>query len=609
MKKIVSVILSVVMVLTCIFAFAGCSKSNKTEKMDVILITDGATISDGGYNQSAWNGIKSFCDENNLSYRYYQPSRNDAGELTVETIANYIELAVNDGAQYIVLPGEDFAVAAYEIAPTYKDINFILVDALPHSSSDDTLRLQQNVMCISFDVLQAGFLAGYTSVIDGYNKLGYFGSVFSKNSGNYGAGFVQGAAFAADLLGKPVTLDYADYDSPILNYDYSFKIKPVYEKIPTDSDTNYFSVKVENGLGTGTYAEGENVTITANPAESGKKFDHWEVKSNTEGVKDSKVNISSKNKSSMNLLVEECDCTITAVYADAETCAISIYDADGETVESVLNVEKGSNADITAPSSYAGLVFDHWEARNSNIEIADENNKSTTVNNVSGDISLYPVYVVSENPTFNVLVENGTGSGAYLTGDYVNIIADAPQEGYMFSKWENIDNQGLSTGISMENEFCYTTGFEMVDRYASIVEVMYDKGVQVVFGGGNKISDSIFTATRSFDYPVYSFGSGIDESKKGNCLASVVNDYGNAVSLALKDYKGGSIFKADCSNNSIYVTGKSLDSEDEDYVDDYAKAYQALAENKIKLINVQSGGDVRKSFNSVCLTLNYWVTE
>ena len=41
----------------------------------------------------------------------------------------------------------------------------------------------------------------------------------------------------------------------------------------------------------------------------GKVFDKWVVKSDTEGVKDSKVNISSDKKSSMNLLVEKCDCT------------------------------------------------------------------------------------------------------------------------------------------------------------------------------------------------------------------------------------------------------------------------------------------------------------
>ena len=602
MKKLVSVMLAVVMIASCVFALSGCGRA-ENKKMDIVLITDGATITDGGYNQSAWKGVKSYAESNNLNCRYYQPSRDVNGDLTVETIGQYIDLAVNDGAEYIVLPGEDFAVSAYEIAPTYKDIKFILVDALPHSKSDKTLRLQQNVMCVSFDNLQAGFLAGYTSVIDGFNKLGYFGSVSSNTSGNYGAGFVQGAAYAADKLSKPVLLDYADYDSALLDYDYSFTIKAEYEKVPTDSKTKYFTVKVENGLGSGTYAEGENVTITANEPEEGKVFDHWELKSNTDGVKDSKVNVSSKKKRTMNLLVEKCDCTITAVYSDTDTATISVeYVADTAKTDKYY-VPVNTDATVTAPSAQPGMVFDHWETADEAI-IADTESKTTVVAVGNEDIVLTPVYVASNTPTFNVIVENGTGSGSYLAGDYVNLVADAPEEGYMFSKWSNVDNQGLSTGISMGNEYNYTTGFEMVDRYASIVEAMYDKGAQIIFGGGNQISDSIFSATWSFDYPVYAFGAGVDEGRKGNCHASVVNDYGNAVELALNNYRGASIIKADCSNGCIYVTNKTDESDK-----DYLAVYNELAENKIKLVNVQSGGDVRKAFKSKCLTLNYWIIE
>lgn len=607
MKKLISIILAVVMVMSCVFAFAGC-KRNEAEKMDIVLITDGATVTDHGYNESAWNGVKSFAEENNMTCRYYQPSLDD-GKLTVETISKYVELAVNDGAKFVVMPTESFAVSAYEIAPTYKDVNFILVDAVPHSESDRAIRLQQNVMCVSFDALQAGFLAGYTSVLDGNTKLGYFGSVMSETSGNYGAGFVQGAALASDQFAIPTVMEYADFDSPILDYDYSFTITAEYEQIPTDDGVDYYTIKVENGLGSGTYAEGENVTITANKPEAGKKFSHWETKSNTEGVRDNKVNISSKKKDSMNLLVEKCDATITAVYEDCETVAVNVnYTKEFENQTDVYNVPINSSAWITAPAAEAGLVFDHWECADSEA-IADVNSKSTSIKVEKADIDVMPVYVASKTPTFNIRVENGTGSGSYLSGDYVSVVADAPQEGYMFKKWTNVDNQGLASGIKMENEYDYVTSFDMVDRYSSIIEAMFDDGVQVVFGGGNALSDSIFTATKTFDYQVSAFGYGIDESKKGNCVASVVNDYGNAIKLCLADFKGGSILKADCSNDCIYVTGKSINSEDESYNEDYAKIYAMLGDNTLAPINVQSGGDVRLAFSSNCMTLNYWIVE
>lgn len=623
MKKIISILMAVMLVCCSIFAFSGCSKNNNAS-YDIALITDGKTITDDGYNQSAWNGVKSFAEENNMTYRYYQPNTDENGEISVDIIKNYIDLAVNNGAKFIVLPGEAFAVSAYEVAPTYKNVNFLLVDAFPHSQDDNSIRMQSNVMCVNFDELQAGFLAGYSSVIDGYTKLGYLGSVNSQTSGDYGAGFAQGAAYAADETGNPVYLNYANYDSANLKYDYSFTIKAVYEDIPNDKDSEetYYTVKVVDGIGSGTYKDGENVTITANSPAEGKVFDHWEVKSDTKGVKDKKVNISSDKKSSMNLLVEKCDCTITAIYTDAQTVPVTIMSEDGSTPYEVIHTTKDSEPYIQAPAALAGMVFDHWETADKDI-LTDANSAGTNVKVADKAVTVVPVYVPSENPTFNVTVVNGTGSGAYVVGDHIDVVADAPQDGQMFVKWENVDNQGLSTGIAMENEYCYNTSFDMIDRYASIAEAMYDDGTQVIFGGGNPLSDSIFSATSSFDYNVYVFGSGIDENSKGNCLASIVTDYGAAVNLALKSYKGGSIFTGDCSNNCIYVTGKSLketykdddgnEIDDKAYNENYANIYQGLADKKINLVNMQSGGDVRsalsKAFDTKCITINYWVIE
>ena len=555
MKKVISAVLAVVMVICCL-TIAGCAKK-EGKGYELVMITDGAAVNDGAFNESTWNGIKEYGEENNIPCRYYQPSLDENGKLTVETIKNYVDLAANDNAKFIVLPGEAFAVAAYEIAPAYTDINFILIDAMPHAEKDETVRFQSNVMCISFNALEAGFLAGYSAVVDGFSKLGYLGAVNSKSSGDYGAGFAQGAAFAADQKEIPVILDYANYDAANLNYDYAVNIKATYKKVSEEKEKTY-KVNVEGGLGSGVYKEGQNVTITANPSAKGKVFDHWETKSDTEGIRDSKVNISSKSDETMNLLVGDCDCTITAV-----------YEVTDETEEEETQEEQ-TNADEN------GLAFE-------------------------------------------VNVENGTGSGEYYAGDKVEIVADAPEDGYMFDKWESVDNQGLATGIAMENEYNYTTEFEMVDRIASVAEKMYDDGAQIVFGGGNPESDSVFKATENFDYQVWAFGSGTDEHSKSNCYASVVNDFGAAVKLALEDYQPGGILSANCANGCIYVTGKSLEEykkdkkgnevENEEYNGEYAMIYQALADGKFNLVNMESGGDVRNTFDSACLTVNYWINE
>lgn len=605
MKKIVSVLMCLVLV-GCVFA--GCVKQEDL-KSDIVLITDGKTITDGGYNQSAWEGIKSYADENAMTYSYYQPMLED-DELVSENVEKYVSLASDNGAQYVVFPGEDFAVCAYEIAPAYPDIQFILLDAIPHSADDDTDCYLNNVMSVSFDALESGYLAGYISVMNGNTELGYFGQFSGDDSANYGAGFVQGAAYAADTLGVPVTVDWADYDSALLDYSYDFTITACYEKIEDQKDDT-FTVNVVGGIGTGTYTEGSNVTITANPAEEGQVFDHWEVKSDTEGVKDSKVNISSETEPSMNLVVEKCDCTITAVYKDieGEYNTVEVMSADGKSVVSSFSVEPDGECEITAPVATENMVFDHWESSVPDV-VEDVNAKTTTVKSTTEKTTLTPVYVPSTEPTFNVTVVTGeggngdsTGSGSYVTGDEVEVAAAVPKDGYMFSHWENADNYGYGTGISMANEYYWDTTFEMVDRYAAVCENMYDQGINTIFTGGNDKADSAFTAKWNYDYDLNVIAAG---AENGDAYTTIVKNYGEAVEDCLSNYQGGSVLVSDCSNNGIYAT---FVSDDEEIQAKYDEVYKSLADGKVSLVRADKGAgyDFCKYFNehnmSKCLTL------
>lgn len=610
MKKAISIVLCAVILVCSAFAMAGCTKQNEI-KSDIVLITDGDNIKDGGYNQSAWDGICSYADENSMTYKYFQPALNENGELTTDTVEKYVDLAVNNGAKFIVLPGEAFAVSAYEVAPVYPDVKFVLLDAIPHSADDNTNRFVQNVMSVSFDALQSGYLAGYVAVANGNKELGFFGEVKSDNSANYGAGFVQGAAYAAETLGVPVTLDWADYDSPLRDFDYGFTVKACYDKI-ADAKEETFNVKVENGQGSGTYTKGSNVTITADPAPKGQVFDKWEVKSNTDGVKDKKVNISSKSKSSMNLLVEKCDCTITAAYKDIEGdyYTVDVMSADGNSVYSSVSVSADSQCDIVAPAAPANMVFDCWKSSVKDV-VEDVNASSTKVNVTNKNVTLTPVYKLSETPTYYVTVETGeggngesTGSGSYVAGDMVNVYAAAPKDGYMFSHWENTDYNGDKVSVAMENEYYWNTSFEMIDRYASVCEEMYDHGATVVFAGGNSKADSAFTAKSNYDYDLNVISAG---EENGDAYTTVVNDYGQAVKDCLSDYQGGTVIAANCATKGIYST---FVSDDEKIQKNYEEIYNALADGTLTPVLAEGGAgyDFCKAYEESkptnCLTVN-----
>lgn len=611
MKKIISVCMSLVLVV-CIFA--GCAKQEDLT-CDIVLITNGTAVNDDGYNQSAWEGITAFAEENAMTCHYYQPVL-DNGEITPEIVEKYVSLSAENGAEFIVFPGEEFAVSAYEIASSYPDVNFILLDAIPHSADDMTNRFVSNVMSVSFDALQSGFLAGFLSVENGNTKLGYFGEYSGKDSANYGAGFVQGAAYAADSLGIPVTVDWAEYDSPLRDYNFDFTVTACYEKI-SDQTEKTFNVKVVDGLGSGTYKEGTNVTIKANPAPEGKVFDKWEVKSDTDGVKDKKVNVSSPKKSSMNLIVEKCDCTITATYKDIEgtNYYVDVLSADGSEVVSTYNVGENGECTVTAPVADKYMVFDHWET-NSSADIEDTESAVTNVKNINEDTKLTPVYAVSEIPTFYVNVVTGEGgngmsegSGSYLAGDSVTVVSAPPQDGYMFSHWENADAYGHSTGIAMDNEYNYSAGFEMVDRYSAICDSMFNHGVTAVFTGGNDRADSAFTAKSNYDYPLNIIAAG---SKNKDAYTTIVKNYGEAVKNCLADFTGGSLIPANCSNDGICTT---FVSDNEDIKAKYDEVYKMLGDGKIVLSPIQNGAgyDFCKLFNkekpSKCLTLNGWFLE
>lgn len=583
MKRFFSIILAATLAISCAFALGGCAK-NENASFDLVYITDGAVVDDNAYNESAWNGVKQFGDENSMSYRYYQPDTDENGEVTGENVNNYIKLAVDGGAQYIVVQGEVMAKAISEYAAEYPETKFLVVGA-------ECEQPISNVMTVSFDALQAGFLAGYTSVALGKTKLAYFGNTADKDSASYGIGYINGAAYAADESGIPTLVEYVNCDDE--NLDYSITIRPVYQKVE-DSKEQTFKVNVVGGIGSGVYTNGENVTVTAEPAPEGKAFDHWETKSDTDGVKDKKVNISSDKKSSMNLLVGDCDCTITAVWRDADTVPVTVVGS-----EKVINAEKNSVAYIQAPAPQIGMVFDHWEADDESA-IKDINSKSAEITVGESAIEVTPIYVKSEQPTYSVTVEQGTGTGIYCPGEKAQIIADAPQDGYMFYKWENVDAKGLSGGLAMDNEYCYITEFEMSDRYSSVVESLYDEGVQVVFAGGNSQNLSVYSATWSISHQVHAFGWGYDQDDLGNCLASVVCDYRVAVLNALADFKGATNYIGDCSNNSLYVTNISTSADEDNYNEGFAKTYTGLADGSLT---------VNPSVNtaSKCMTVKYWV--
>ncbi len=594
LRKVVAVFLAAIFALSLV----SCAKQEDI-KFNLVLITDGSPVDNKEMVQEVWEGVREYGSSNdNINAKYYQPVTDENGIVNAETYSRYIKLAVDNGAEYIVCPGEALAVAVYENASLYPDVKFILVDAMPHAEGEAIPHYIKNVMTVNFDTMQSGFLAGYEAVKRGHTELGFFGSIASNESSDYGAGFVQGASYASQEDGVPVVVDFANYDAQNLDFDYTTTIKAVYEKI-SDQKESTFKVVVENGTGSGVYFDGENITLTANPAPEGKVFDKWVCKSNTDGVKDSQISITASEKTSTDLYIDEADCTITATYKDAGEATYKL-DVTGS---GSGYYKSGAKAEVKAASSMEeGMVFDCWSVTG-DCEVEDLNSAETTVKMGSQDAVLTAQYKESDVPTFNVIVEGGSGTGCYTAGETVDIVADEPADGYMFSHWENTDCYGENAGIACENEYYFQTSFEMPDRLEALAYTMYNKGVTCVFGAGSTFNDSVFNATTAYDYTVNAIGSDYNQDSKDNCIFTARKEYAVAIQNAIKEFKGGSVYTASCSNNGVGLSDKDFD---EQLTKDYKAVYDKLAGGEISITPVAPGADVSIPVQSnKAITVNF----
>ena len=173
---------------------AASAASTSGSKTDVAFVTDVGNIDDQSFNQYTWQGVQDFCSANNLSANYYRPTE-DSDAARLEQMDN----AVNDGAKSIVVAGYLFGSAIAEAQEKYPDVQFLALDVSTADLGDKTPTA--NTALITYKEEQAGYLAGYAAVYDGYKELGFLGGMAVPAVIRYGYGFVQGADAAAKEIG------------------------------------------------------------------------------------------------------------------------------------------------------------------------------------------------------------------------------------------------------------------------------------------------------------------------------------------------------------------------------------------------------------------------
>ena len=193
------IILSIILIISL-----SCKDTKKNSGYELALITDIGTIDDKSFTQGSWEGLKKYAEEEGITYKYYKPAGKDT-----DSKIDSIYLAISSGAKLIVTPGYLFEPAIYKVQDIHPEINFVLLDGTPQDGTYTDFRIEKNVYAVLYAEEEAGFLAGYGVVKEGYTNLGVMGGMAEPAVIRFGYGFVQGADYAAKELGvKNIKIDY-----------------------------------------------------------------------------------------------------------------------------------------------------------------------------------------------------------------------------------------------------------------------------------------------------------------------------------------------------------------------------------------------------------------
>ena len=196
------------------------SMTSADGKYQVAFVTDVGQLKDKSFNQGTFDGGKLYAAANGLSYKYYQPA--NGSEATDDDRYDAMKAAVEGGADVVVCAGYLQEAALRKAAIEYPDTPFVFIDGYPiqeqateYDAAGNALPndspVLTNVAGVAFQEQQAGYLAGYAAVKDGFTKLGFSGGGGGTNPAccRFGYGYVQGANAAALEKGITVDMNYS----------------------------------------------------------------------------------------------------------------------------------------------------------------------------------------------------------------------------------------------------------------------------------------------------------------------------------------------------------------------------------------------------------------
>ena len=194
MKKITALLLCLILAVGLLNGCQGKAQEKAAPK--IAFITGIGTIEDHSFNEDSFHGVEQFSQEHDAEYKHFPSASSDEADLLAA-----IQQAVDEDFDVIVMAGYLFGKPCLEAAKANPDTLFLALAVTPAQTG--AARLPSNLSLLTHREEQAGFLAGYAAVAEGYRELGFLGGVPIDAVVRFGHGFIQGAEQAAHAMEVP----------------------------------------------------------------------------------------------------------------------------------------------------------------------------------------------------------------------------------------------------------------------------------------------------------------------------------------------------------------------------------------------------------------------
>ena len=235
---------------------------------------------------------------------------------------------------------------------------------------------------------------------------------------------------SSSLVMPDINLEFTSH----WNYNYSYNTVTMVQGT-IDGETQIENAKEQSG----------HQIVAPTPPE-GKVFGKWIL----EGV----GSFANSEQSTTTFYIGDGNDVIDCEFVDTKIVTIENEDNNGGTRSFIVGVGKKYN--ISTNNVLSDYMFDYWTKDGSRY------GSSYYYNITMGDTDVtYHAYYRTRN-SYNLTVNNGTGSGVYKERQSVSITANDPAEGYQFSRWSGnyyrIGNRyNEHTSITMPSEDCEVT--------------------------------------------------------------------------------------------------------------------------------------------------------